>query len=790
MEIIGKEQRMKVKQNSLNLLIAVLTAVTFLNLMGNVCSASEGKIEQAGTTWSKGQLGIPLDTTGWNHATENYKPNSTWNNQCVCTGTYAEIVMQAKHGYARTEACMLSGRGYYPSAEAWMESETGTITWRDWHLDWRGAKGIYDSKDGEGSGGVTIWYFWFYTDRGGEGLKQSSYVKIDGVKYIPPTENPYDLGTVDRINQWQFGIQPTDIEDEIVNSDRGVFVNAADWIWIKDLEGAMAGDDGNTYHHFYFNDANQVLQACFVPESSEPNEYILLDDFQEPNLPFIAPCDGTLYWYSTMNQSYSDKRGGFIIEMNVLTPYAGGDGTRENPFQIADVNHLNVLSDKMHDWGQGNHFILMNDIYLEPDEATIGCIGNDLKPFSGIFDGNGHVIHDFSFNVDSNSPKSVGLFGIVDGGEIHNLGLENCSVVDDGNAVNVGTLVGQFKSGRITCCYSNEGFMTLEKAEDSNSVIVKQVGGLVGSMGVSDINDMTEPTIISDCYVKDLFVMDKGTGNNIGGLAGQCLFGKIQRSYFPGGLKDADKFIGLADSNYSTLRACVYSPYFSSTDMENPKTYQNLGWDFVDPGHDASSGCFNRNDGPSDIWSIPKGYSNVCGENGRLPLLWWEISEEQNEGAVRWISPFAKQDPNDANSPYVIEDTQQMDAEYLLNMIGENPRLMNASFVLKENLYLGNIFDFHMIGSEAYPFRGSFEGYSNGRLIIGLYYEGTPEEEYLGLFRYVDHASIERLNLYDFVITGGSEENKGALIGYLDGDYPDTCNYFDDNLDLVGKRKE
>jgi hypothetical protein len=82
-------------------------------------------------------------------------------------------------------------------------------------------------------------------------------------------------------------------------------------------------------------------------------------------------------------------------------PYGGGSGTLEDPYQIWTAEQMNTIGLNKEDWNKS--FILMADIDLSAFTGTqynrIGDYYGVL--FSGIFDGNGHVIINFNYMTES-----------------------------------------------------------------------------------------------------------------------------------------------------------------------------------------------------------------------------------------------------------------------------------------------------------------------------------------------------------------------------------------------------
>jgi hypothetical protein len=77
-------------------------------------------------------------------------------------------------------------------------------------------------------------------------------------------------------------------------------------------------------------------------------------------------------------------------------------------------------------------------------------IGDSTTPFVGTFDGQGYSISDLK--ITSGTDKYIGLFGVIDGATVENVGLINCTV--DGGSNYCGTLSGRAQnSAEILNCY-------------------------------------------------------------------------------------------------------------------------------------------------------------------------------------------------------------------------------------------------------------------------------------------------------------------------------------------------
>ncbi len=244
--------------------------------------------------------------------------------------------------------------------------------------------------------------------------------------------------------------------------------------------------------------------------------------------------------------------------------YNGGSGIVEDPYLIYTAEQMNAIGAESNDWGK--HFRLMADIDMSDFDGNDGrpvfnIIAPDADavklrfqgtPFTGVFDGNGHTISNFSYT--STDTSHIGLFGYVDtlGKEavIKDLGLISPNV-DAGAGGYVGSLVGVLKKGTITGCY----------VEGGNVVGYENVGGLVGAYGEGELGSVDLPFTISNCCSTSNV---QGT-SHVGGLVGSNYEGRITNSYATGNISGKECVGGLVGSNFGSIVSCYSS---SSTNGE------------------------------------------------------------------------------------------------------------------------------------------------------------------------------------------------------------------------------
>ncbi len=263
--------------------------------------------------------------------------------------------------------------------------------------------------------------------------------------------------------------------------------------------------------------------------------------------------------------------------------YGPGGGTSSNPYQILEPYHMNAIGDNPSHWGK--HFKLMNDIDLSGyTGADFNIIGSGwAEPFTGVFDGNGYKIYNFSYGPIA-SDSYVGIFGMVYGAnaEIKNMGLINPNI--DVGAFMTGGLVGRLVQGVISGCYVEGGSVT---GDDS-------VGGLVGDSGFINaeiINCCTNTSVSGDWGVGGLAGWNNGEINNcyatgsvvgnseVGGLVGSNEeFALISNCYATGSVEGSDSTGGLAGRNWGgTISNCYATGNVSGDDETGGLVGQNSG---------------------------------------------------------------------------------------------------------------------------------------------------------------------------------------------------------------------
>ena len=233
----------------------------------------------------------------------------------------------------------------------------------------------------------------------------------------------------------------------------------------------------------------------------------------------LAVTVGIPDFFTTINVDMPDS----FTAMTIITD---SDGAALNSTLASDLS---------------GYYILLVDVDL--DGVSWTPVGSDSTPFTGIFDGGGHIISNLTL---SSSDYYQGLFGYFSG-TLSNVCLEDVSVTGTAHA---GGLVGRSDGGQIGNCHvtgdvsgtssvgglagSNTGTIADSSATGNISGTTSNIGGLVGYNNGPVSSSHTAGTVSGPQYVGGLMgkndnaVIDSyaeavvsGTGDYIGGLMGE-----------------------------------------------------------------------------------------------------------------------------------------------------------------------------------------------------------------------------------------------------------------------------
>ena len=187
-----------------------------------------------------------------------------------------------------------------------------------------------------------------------------------------------------------------------------------------------------------------------------------------------------------------------VWDGSVAESFAGGKGTKDDPYQIATGSQLAYFAKRVNaeEYGEkyaDTYFELTEDIDLggkewTPIGETVADLimgGHEYFVFSGNFDGNGYIIKNLTIGTET-SPYSgdvCGLFGATSG-TIEDVVLENVSINYVGGNHSSGygfrmggALVGYSMGDIVNCTVIG---LDMKAGSDGSYVALNSIGGLVG----------------------------------------------------------------------------------------------------------------------------------------------------------------------------------------------------------------------------------------------------------------------------------------------------------------------
>lgn len=208
--------------------------------------------------------------------------------------------------------------------------------------------------------------------------------------------------------------------------------------------------------------------------------------------------------------------------------FAGGTGTAEDPYQIANGAELAYLASSVNsgETYTGKNFVLTANIDLNGlswtpiansfSDALLG--GSDYRIFAGNFDGKGYTISNVSIGSET-APLEADVFGLfgATAGKISNLNLDTVSIHGIAKIASIGAVVGfagglvGSSGGSIENCHVTG--LAMDMSAPSNVYAAAYwVGGLVGALDGAQL--------INECSVSGSITEKAGKGS-IGGLIGE-----------------------------------------------------------------------------------------------------------------------------------------------------------------------------------------------------------------------------------------------------------------------------
>ena len=280
------------------------------------------------------------------------------------------------------------------------------------------------------------------------------------------------------------------------------------------------------------------------------------------------------YWFLVMVFGNCTKdieeRGEIHLnsEEEVTLSFAGGDGSKEDPYRIANAGQLRLGARHMK-----KHFIMIKDIDLRGVD-NFNFIGTGPARFEGVFDGNGKKIK--NLKIRRKSLSGIGFFGSIGvNGVVKNVGLEDIDImvgVEGGLvgglvALNGGTIENSYVTGNVTGGRTKVGGLA-----GGNTGTIKNSYATVSVEGNDDVGGLAGRN--SGTIEKSYATGNVRGKESVGGLVGlNSDEGTIENSYATGTVTGNEKVGGLVgySSRYGSREAIIQNSYATGRVKGNEK---------------------------------------------------------------------------------------------------------------------------------------------------------------------------------------------------------------------------
>ena len=542
-------------------------------------------------------------------------------------------------------------------------------------------------------------------------------------------------------------------------------------------------------------------------------------------------------WFVCNNYPILKWQDEYTDPVTYLTAFTNGDGSNSNPYQIENEVQLKALSDYVNNCGStaNMYFKLANDINISSYNWT--PIGLETNGFEGDFNGNNMTISGLWIN--NPSLDIVGLFGTLDGATVYNLNVEIDTIKNIIGGGYTGGFVGYAYNAAITNCTVKGGYVkgtvvvggfvslpwecTITDCYSTSNVIgVRNVGGFAGQIYLggtykkcyatgdvtaSDLTNSYAGGFVGIAWYKfdiiECFAKGNVTGTGIvGGFSGHLNVassygitgapGNVQDCYATGkvvGTKTIGGFSGATQGTDISITNCYAAGVVANAtnaggfigDRYNVCTFTNCFYDKLNAPFNAIGNTAGVISGiTGNTTAQMQTASTFSGAGWDLTNTWFACNDYP---IFQWQDEYI--DPATlltlTGTPYQINNAA--DLAVLANYVYNCGSTAGMSFILMNDIDLSTI-NLQPIGTSGNPFAGEFNG--NGYKITNLAIN-RPTEEYVGLFGYVNNATIKDLSIeIDAAgIIGGSipsdlvreyEGGVGALSGMAENTVITNCS--------------
>ncbi len=588
-----------------------------------------------------------------------------------------------------------------------------------------------------------------------------------------------------------------------VKSDESAFVEVKGDVIVNGTGsiGIKAGEDGDVTVNgnitvtgddctgVYLTALAGMPSIVTIKGEINATKYVLFEDEDEE--PFEQDFEYGDYDSETSEESryYTIDYESFVY----VSMFAGGSGTAEDPYLIANGTQLANIGD--HNFlREGYHYKQTANIDLG-GYFSLGQgfkpIGHGEVPFLGIYDGDGHTISNLKINrTDVNF---VGLFGLIGMySEIRNVGLIDANITGERHVgalagENTGSVINSYAAGTVNGLDNDVGgLIGANYGEITDSYFVGTVaaeGNYIG--GLTGVN--SQDAIITDCYAEAAVTSEGeyGTGGLVGvnyssvmeshaictvvgnevvgGLVGENTDEEaiIWESYADGNVTGTSQVGGLAGNSSSTIN----DSYFTGT---------------VTGSGSYTGGLVGDNSGPitdshADVTVTSTG-DYVGGLAGTSP---GSIMSSYSTGSVTgksYVGGLAGEIHTSFSMDGIIASHSTCTVEgemYVGGLAGSNEADIFSSFAKGD---VASTDDDEL----TYTYFGGLVGNNTGPIENSYAWGDVSGNQYIGGLIGYNQADIA--NCYEIgKVTGDSEGNAGPLMGYSDPLADITGSFWNNN---------
>lgn len=314
-----------------------------------------------------------------------------------------------------------------------------------------------------------------------------------------------------------------------------------------------------------------------------------------------------------------------VCSLSALTwGYYGGDGSYQNPYQIASAEDLIQLGQSPRDYDR--HFRLVADIDLSGYKFDRAVIAPSDKPlvfeggFAGTFRGNGHMIRNLHITGDT----MLGLFGnLTETAMVHGLGIVDAHIAAAGRRAG---MLAAFSDGAVDRCFC-EGTVSGQR----------EVGAFVG---------WNQGTIIDSYALGAVHAVER-----LGGFVGTPDIRNLIRCYcacaFTTDAEDFELWVfgpergdGLPINSFwnAEISGITGEGGLETSTMMKAETFIAAGWDFLG---ETANGLYETwtmpIEGGYPVLSLFQGIVSPWPHDDGLSLGFCTLSEDPN--LVLWQAP-------------------------------------------------------------------------------------------------------------------------------------------------------